>query len=72
MRPASLQHTLTPSSPDHPHLISNPSLLQAAKAAALATVPGAAQYAGKRAVEVAMVRYAGVVAQARFFCNKTC
>lgn len=53
--------------PAHPTPLptSHPSTPQAAKAAALATVPGAAQYAGKRAVEVAMVRYAGVVAQVR-------
>ncbi|KAL4440355.1 hypothetical protein ABPG75_003356 [Micractinium tetrahymenae] len=37
--------------------------LQAARAAAQATVPGAAAYAGKRAVEVSLVKYAGLVVQ---------
>lgn len=37
--------------------------MQAARAAALATVPGAAAYAGRRAVEVALVKYAGLVVQ---------
>ncbi|PSC71991.1 Cold shock domain-containing [Micractinium conductrix] len=37
--------------------------LQAVKAAAQATVPGAAAYAGRRAVEVTFVRYAGTVVQ---------
>jgi hypothetical protein len=36
---------------------------QAARAAALASVPGAAAYAGKRAVEVTLVRYGGTVVQ---------
>ncbi|KAL4429026.1 hypothetical protein ABPG77_006065 [Micractinium sp. CCAP 211/92] len=37
--------------------------LQAARAAAQATVPGAAAYAGRRAVEVSLVKYAGLVVQ---------
>lgn len=54
------------SHPSFPTLYSpTPLLRQAVKAAAQATVPGAAAYAGRRAVEVTFVRYAGTVVQVR-------